>query len=84
MMRWTGLALLLATPIALLTSCHRSPASELQLLRRELASWDSTAQLARDLARRGALPAVYVRQVAEVVEQGRQRVYQQKAKISSE
>jgi hypothetical protein len=72
--------LLLAVTPALLTNCHRSPEKEQEKLRQELTSWNATAQLTRELSERGSLPRVYVRQVSEAVEQGRQEVQQRAAK----
>jgi hypothetical protein len=74
--------LLIAVSAALIVSCHRSPQSEHQQLQRELDSWDATARLTRELSQRGALPPVYVRQVSEAVQQGRDKVHQRAAKIS--
>jgi hypothetical protein len=76
MRRGRGPLLLLAVTPALLAGCHRSPEDEQETLRRELTSWDATAQLTRELSERGSLPRVYVRQISEVVEQGKHRVRQ--------
>jgi len=72
--------ILLAISFALLAGCHSSPQKEQEKLRQELTSWDATAQLTRELSDRGALPRVYVRQVSEAVEQGKQKLQQQAAK----
>ena len=74
--------LLLAISPALLAGCHRSPQKEQEKLQQELKSWEATAQLTRELSQRGALPRVYVRQVAKAVEEGKQKVRQQQAKSS--
>jgi hypothetical protein len=74
--------LLLAISPALLGGCHRSPQKEQEKLRQELSSWDATARLTGELSQRGALPQVYVRQVAEAVQQGKQKVQQRAAKSS--
>lgn len=68
--------------LLLLTACHQSSSSQQEKLRQELASWEATARLTHELSRRGALPGVYVRQVSEAVEQGKQKVRQQAAKSS--
>ena len=64
------------------TACHSSPEKEQEKLRQELKSWDATARLARELSERGALPAVYLRQISEAIAQGKQKVRQQAAKSS--
>ena len=74
--------LLLAISPALLPGCHHSPQKEQEKLRQELSSWDATARLTGELSQRGALPQVYVRQVAEAVQQGKQKVQQRAAKSS--
>jgi outer membrane biogenesis lipoprotein LolB len=78
--RERGRLLLLAITPALLTGCHSSPEKEQEKLRQELTSWDATAQLTRELTDRGALPQVYVRQVSEAVEQGKQKLQERAAK----
>jgi hypothetical protein len=79
---WRGYLLLLAISPALLAGCHSSSRSQDEKIRRELASWDATAELTRELTQRGALPRVYVRQVSEAAEQGKQKLRQQAAKSS--
>jgi hypothetical protein len=74
--------LLLAISPALLAGCHRSPQKEQEKLQQELKSWDATIQLTRELSQRGALPQLYVRQVAEAVEQGKQKLQKQAAQSS--
>ena len=74
-MRGTGLI-----SLALLAGCHGSPQKQQEKLQQELKSWDATDQLTRELDQRGALPRVYVRQVSEAVEQGKQRLREQAAK----
>ena len=82
MRRRGGHGLLLTLFSTLIAGCHRSPQAQLQKLRQEQASWDATSQLTRELAGRGALPSVYVRQVEEVVERGKQRVKLRAAELS--
>ncbi len=65
-----------------LSACHSSPEKEQEKLRQQLSSWEATEHLASELSERGALPGVYVRQIAEVVQQGKQKVRQQAAKSS--
>jgi hypothetical protein len=79
---WRCYLLILAISPALLAGCQSSPESQLQKVQQELASWDATARLTRELSQRGALPPVYVRQVSEAVEQGRNQAHQRAAKIS--
>jgi hypothetical protein len=69
----------LALSLALISACHSSPQSQQQKLQQELRSWDATAQLTRELSGRGALPQVYVRQVSDAVEQGKQKLQQRAA-----
>jgi hypothetical protein len=68
--------------LILVTACHSSPEKQQEKLRQELSSWEATDRLARELSDRGAVPRVYVRQIAEAVEQGKQKVRQQAAKSS--
>ena len=68
--------------LLLVTACHSSPEKEQEKLRQELSSWDATDRLARELSERGALPAVYQRQISEAIAQGKQKVRQQAAKSS--
>ena len=75
-------SLLPLTSLLLVTACHSSPQKEQEQLRQQLGSWEATDRLASELSERGALPGVYVRQIAEVVEQGKQKVRQQAAKSS--
>jgi hypothetical protein len=75
---WT----LLIVSLAVIGACKSSPEDQRQKNRQELASWNATAQLTRELSRRGAVPQVYVRQVDEAVEQGKQKIRQQQAKSS--
>ena len=74
--------LTLLTFLSFLTACRASPQKELEQIQQQVASWDATAQLTSELAQRGALPSVYVRQVSEAVEQGKQKARQQAAKGS--
>ena len=71
-----------ALSLALIVACKSSPEDQRQKIRQQMASWDATAELTRELSRRGALPRVYVRQVSKVVEQGKQELQQQAAKSS--
>ena len=73
---------LLAILTGILAACAGSAQSEQEKLSQELASWDATAKLTRELSERGALPRVYVRQVSETVQQGKQKVQQRAAKSS--
>jgi hypothetical protein len=68
--------------LLLTTACHSSPQQKLQQTQQQLESWNATERLTVELASRGALPSVYVRQVREAVEQGRRKAQQQAAKIS--
>jgi len=78
----TASRLPLTASLLLVTACHSSPEKEQEKLNQQLSSWEATARLASELSDRGALPGVYVRQIAEVVEQGKQKVRQQAAKSS--
>jgi len=78
----TASLLPLTASLLLLSACHSSPEKEQEKLRQQLSSWEATGRLASELSDRGALPGVYVRQIAEVVEQGKQKVRQQAAKSS--
>ena len=78
----TASLLPLTASLLLVTACHSSPQKEQEQLRQQLSSWEATEHLASELSERGALPGVYVRQIAEVVEQGKQKVRQQAAKSS--
>ena len=49
---------------------------------RTVHSWDATARLTDELRERGALSSVYVRQVREAVEQGKEAAQQKAAKSS--
>ncbi len=80
MRRLGGPQLLIATALGLTAACHGSPEQEREKIRQELASWEATAQLTRELAERGALPSVYVRQVAKAVEEGKSQAQQRAAK----
>jgi hypothetical protein len=71
---------LLAISLALIAACHGATQSEQEKLQQELKSWDATARLTRELSHQGSLPRVYVRQVSEAVEQGKQKLQQQAAK----
>jgi hypothetical protein len=82
MRRERGRVLLLVISLLLHAACHSSPEKKLQKVREKLASWDATAQLTRELSRRGALPQVYVHQVSEAVYQGREQARQQAAEAS--
>jgi hypothetical protein len=73
---------LLALALALIAACKSSPEDQRQKIRQQMASWNATAQLTRELAQRGAVPRVYVRQVSEAVEQGKQKLQQQAAQSS--
>jgi hypothetical protein len=66
--------------LALVAACHSSPQKQQEKLRQELKSWDATDQLTRELSQRGVLPQVYVRQVADAVQQGKQKLRQQAGK----
>jgi hypothetical protein len=66
--------------LALVAGCHSSPQKQQEKLRQELKSWDATDQLTRELSQRGVLPQVYVRQVADAVQQGKQKLRQQAGK----
>jgi hypothetical protein len=66
--------------LALLAGCHQSPESRREDLSRQRTSWNATAQLTQELTARGALPAAYIRQVIEVVEQGRREVRKEASK----
>ncbi|MFL5490316.1 MAG: hypothetical protein ACJ8AV_02800 [Gemmatimonadales bacterium] len=68
------------TLLPFLTACYRSPEKQQEQLRQELKSWDATARLTHELSERGALPGVYLRQISEAIEQGKQKVRQQAAK----
>jgi hypothetical protein len=70
------------TFLTLLAACHSSPEEKEQKTRQQLASWEATTRLTDELARQGALPAVYVRQVREAAEQGKEQVREQAAKTS--
>jgi hypothetical protein len=65
------------TFLTLLAACHQSSQSQQEKLRQQQASWEATAQLTGELAQQGALPEVYIRQVKQVVEQGKREVQQQ-------
>ena len=78
----TASLLPLTASLLLVTACHSSPEKEQEKLRQQLSSWEATDRLASELSERGALPGVYVRQIAEVVQQGKQKVRQQAAKSS--
>ena len=67
--------------LGLVTGCHASPQKQREKIQQQQASWDATARLAHDLFARGALPAVYLRQVSEAVEQGREQVRQAEPRI---
>jgi hypothetical protein len=77
-----GRVLLSGISLALMPACHSSPEEKQQKTQQQLASWDATTRLTDELARRGALPAVYVRQVREAVEQGKEKARRQAAKTS--
>jgi len=72
----------LTASLLLVAACHSSPEKEQEKLRQQLSSWEATEHLASELSERGALPGVYARQIAEVVQQGKQKVRQQAAKSS--
>ena len=78
----TASLLPLTASLILVTACHGSPEKQQEKLRQELSSWEATDRLASELSDRGALPRVYLRQIAEAVEQGKQKVRQQAAKSS--
>jgi hypothetical protein len=78
----TASLLPLTASLILVTACHSSPEKEQEKLRQQLSSWEATDRLASELSERGALPGIYVRQIAEAVEQGKQKVRQQAAKSS--
>jgi hypothetical protein len=80
-MSLTSYLLPLTSYLLLVTACHGSPQQEQQKIQQELASWDATARLTRELSERGALPSVYVRQVREAVEQGRKKAHQSAAQL---
>lgn len=66
--------------LLLVTACHSSPEKEQEQLRQALRSWDATARLTRELSERGALPEVYLHQIAQAIEQGKQKAKQQAAR----
>ena len=68
------------TFLTFLSGCSPSPEKALQKTQQQLRSWNSTESLTRELDQRGALPRVYVRQVDEAVEQGREKAQQQTKK----
>jgi len=70
----------LTSYLLFVTACHSSPEKKQEKLRQELRSWNATAQLTGELAARGALPEVYLRQISETIEQGKQKVRQQAVK----
>jgi hypothetical protein len=72
----------IAIHLLLVIACQPSPQKQREQIQQQLSSWDATERLTSELAGRGALPSVYVRQVREVVEQGRRKAQQQAAKIS--
>ena len=78
----TASLLPLTASLILVTACHSSPEKQQEKLRQELSSWEATDRLASELSDRGALQRVYVRQITEAVEQGKQKVRQQAAKSS--
>ena len=78
----TASLLPLTASLLLVTACHSSPEKEQEKLRQQRSSWEATERLASELSERGALPGVYVRQIAEVVAQGKQKVRQEAAKSS--
>jgi len=78
----TAYRLPLTAYLLLLAACHSSPQKEQEKLQQELKSWDATAQLTHQLSERGALPRVYVRQVSEAVDQGKEKLKQQAAQSS--
>jgi len=78
----TAYRLPLAVYLLFVTACHSSPEKQQEKLRQELSSWEATDRLVRELSERSALPAVYQRQIAEAIAQGKQKVRQQAAKSS--
>jgi hypothetical protein len=78
----TASLLPLTANLLLVSACHSTPEKKQEKLRQQLSSWEATDRLAGELSERGALPGVYLRQIAEVVEQGKQKVRQQAAKGS--
>ena len=72
----------LTSYLLLVAACHSSPDKARERLRQELASWEATARLTRELSERGALPQVYVRQVNDAVEQGKRQAQQKAAKMT--
>jgi len=67
--------------LLLVAACHQSPEKQQEKIQQQLKSWDATERLTGELSDRGALPALYVRQVHEAAEQARKKAQQQAAKI---
>jgi len=68
--------------LALLTGCHSSPEKKQEKLRQEQKSWRATAQLTDELSERGAVPAVYRRQVMEKSSENLHKIRQQEQQLS--
>jgi hypothetical protein len=63
-------------------ACHSSSEQKQKKLRQERASWEATARLTDELSERGALPAVYRRQVMEKSSENLHEIRQQEQQLS--
>jgi hypothetical protein len=68
--------------LALITGCHSSSEKKQEKLRQERASWQATAQLTDELSERGAVPAVYRRQVMEKSSENLEKIRRQEQQLS--
>jgi len=62
---------------ALFAACGSSPQKQAREAHQALASWSATAELSAEVARGGALPRQYLRQLDQVIEQGKEKARRQ-------
>jgi len=71
------------TVCLLFAGCGRSATESAKQARVELHSWEATQSLLEQEAARGAVPAVFARQLRQVAEEERSKAEAQRERVSS-
>ena len=74
-----AVVLALALALLFLPACGGSSQRQAEKLQQQVASWEATARLTRELAQERALPKQYTRQVLEAAQEGLDQARQQAA-----
>ena len=69
----------LVLALVFLPACGGSAQRQAEELQQQVASWEATARLTRELAQERALPEQYTRQVLEAVQEGLDKARKQAA-----